>query len=187
MNDKYLNPNIYVCKTEDGKKIFFNRETKRFSSITYSRSKIGIGVTVTASLSGTSFFRRFDHITLMAKHEISGILVAGIIGILCGLLIGMLYKQIWYKKQLIAKEIKITKDSLDKFLILANVELDENKGLLFILFLGAVISGIAFHLDREILLLVGEAVLSSIGVYYFFVYDFKTRKNLYADLKKMEI
>lgn len=187
MNDKYLNPNIYICKTDDGKKIYFNRETRKFGSITYSGRNVGAGAAVTAGLTGSSFFRKFDHIILMAKHEISGILLAGIIGLFFGLLIGVLYKRMWSKKQLVANEIKIDKDSLDKFLVLANVELDENKGLIFILFLGAAISGIAFHLDRELLLLIGETILISIGVYYFYVYDFKTRKKLYSDLKKMEI
>lgn len=187
MNDKHLNPNIYICKTDDGKKIYFNKETRMFGSITYSGRIVGVGATVTAGLIGSSFFRRFDHITLIPEHEISGPILAGIIGIFFGFLAGMMHKRLWSKKQLITKEIKIDKESLDKFLALANVELDENKGLLLILFLGAAISGIAFYLDREILLLIGEAALISIGVYYFYVYDFKTRKKLYADLKKMKI
>lgn len=177
MNDKHLNPNIYICKTDDGKKIYFNKESRTFGSITYSGRNVGVGATVTASLIGSFFFRRFDHIILIPKHEISGPILAGIIGIFFGFLAGMVHKRLWSKKQLIAKEIKVDKESLDNFLVLANVELDENKGLLLILFLGAAISGIVFHLDREILLLIGEAVLISIGVYYFYVYDFKTRKK----------
>ncbi|MBO0450956.1 hypothetical protein [Candidatus Enterococcus murrayae] len=185
--EKNKNQQIYICKTDDNKIIYFNKATSSFGSVYYSEKKVSQGVLLTTNLLSYAFIRQFDFLVMNNEYEIFGVLLTVLLGVTYGVLAGVLKRNQVSKREIVVKRMRIDQKKLDNYLALANVELDQNKGVVFFLFFGTLLCIIAFHISGSIYLLLGGMILMSMGVFYLIDYNLKVRKKLYAELKEMKI
>lgn len=181
------NQQVYVCKTDNKKKIYFNKSSGNFGSVYYSEKKIGSAFLLTTNILSYAYIRQFDHLVLTGGYKMLGILMTVFLGISVGMLAGFFRRKRSIEKGISVKKIKIDQQELDHFMVLANVELDQNEGTVFVLTFFSILSIIFFYFWGTISLLFAGMVLMSLGAFCLFEYDFKTRKNLYAKLRKMKI
>lgn len=187
MIEKNRRLQVYVCKTDDKKKIYFDKVTGDFGSVYYSEKKASTVLLVTTVLLSGAFMRQFDYIVLARQYELFGDLLTVILGCLIGAIAGKVQQKRLSGKEIVVKKIKMDQKKLDDFLLLANVELDQNKGAIFLLLFLSFFSIVVFHFTGTLYLLLGGMILMSMGVFYIFVYDLKKRHKMCAELKKMKI
>lgn len=181
------NQQIYVCKTDDNKKIYFNKVTGSFGSVYYSETKVSSGVLLTTNILSYAFIRQFDFLVMNNEYEIFGILFTVLLGATYGMLAGLLKRKKVTKREIVVKRMRIDQKKLDNYLVLANAELDQNKGVVFFLFFGTLLCIVAYLISGPIYLLIGGMILMSMGVFYLIDYNFKVRKKLYAELNGLKI
>lgn len=181
------NQQVYVCKTGDKKKIYFNKSSDNFGSVYYSEKKIGSAFLLTTNILSYAYIRQFDHLVLSGGYKIIAILMTIFLGISVGMVVVFFRWKRSTEKEISVKKIKINQQELDHFMVLANVELDQNKGTIFVLILFSILSIVFFYFWGIISLLFAGMVLMSFGVFCLFEYDLKTRKNLYVKLQEMKI
>lgn len=181
------NQQVYVCKTEDKKKIYFNEASGSFGSVYYSEKKASPVFLLTINILSYAYIRQFDDLILSGGYKILGILFTAFLGITLGMIAGFLRRKRSDNKAITMKSIKMDQQKLEHFLALADVELDQNQGAVFVLISFSVLSIILFYFWGTIYLLFGGMVLMSMGVFFLIDYNLKARKKLYVALKEMKI
>lgn len=181
------NQQVYVCKTDDKKKIYFSKVTESFGSVYHSEKKVSSGFLFTINILSYAYIRQFDDLILSGGYKTLGILLTTFFGILLGMIAGFLKRKRLNKKVIAMKRMRMDQQKLEHFLALADVELDQNQGAVFVLISFSVLSIILFYLWGTIYLLFGGMVLMSMGVFFLIDYNLKNRKKLYVKLKEMKI
>lgn len=182
---KSENQQVYLCKTDDRKKIFFNETTKDFGSVYYLEKKAGKGLLLTTNILSYVFIRQFDFLILDSKYQILVICVTIFLGGVIGAIAGIVRRKRLYENEITVKKIKMDPKKLDEFLLLTKIELNQNEDTVFLLIAGSIFSFVVFYFFKTLFLLFGGMILISMGVFYLFEYEFKRRKNIYSELTKM--
>ncbi|MGM0165625.1 hypothetical protein IGI39_000567 [Enterococcus sp. AZ135] len=175
---------VFVCKTDDNKKIYYDKFTNNFCSKDNFERSFGPGMAITVNLTSYSFFRKFDHFVLGTSYTIGLIISSIILGSILGLATILLCKFWKSKKKMGYDNINFNKDELKDVLLSADVQLDQNQGGIFFLILIAIFGAVFIYFDRTSSLLVAEAIVMSLLVYHIYAFDLKARKNLYTNLKE---
>ena len=115
MIEKSRKKQVYVCKTDDKKKIYFDEETGDFGCVYHSEKKASTALIVTTFLLSGAFIRQFSHITLDSRHELFGVLITVILGCLTGAVGGTVQQKRLSEKKIVVKKIKIDQKKLNDF------------------------------------------------------------------------
>ena len=184
MKNSNSNSLVFVCKTDDNKKIYYDKSTNCFQSKDHSERSFGAGMAITVNLTSYSFFRKFDHFVLDHSYTVWLIISSIILGSILGVVTILLCKLWKSKKKMVWGSVAFKKDELKDILLSADVQLDQNQGGIFFFVLIAMFGAVFIYFDRTSSLLVAEAIVMSLLVYHVYAFDLKARKKLYTKLKK---